>query len=489
MVTHLLSLDRESKTSLQHQICEQLGKAIIKGHIPEEKPLPSIRKLSEALGVSRNTVMLAYEKLADDNFIISKHRSGYYVNPKIAEWNFEDNESSKHTKCKIDWYQRLTKKPSCQRNITKPDDWQKYRYAFSYGQFDPETFPLSKWKECTKDSNSKSALTIWAPDNHDSDDPILINYIHTHILPRRGVWADPDQILITLGAQNAIYLACSLLLSKDSIFGIENPGYIDAANIAQTNSAQVRHLNVDERGIILSDKLHECNCVYLTPSHQFPTTVTLSTDRRKELLSLANEHDFIIIEDDYEAEYNFRTRPIPSLKSMDEHDRVIYIGSFSKALAPGLRQGYIVASSEIIRELKAMRRLISRNSPRNIQRVMGLFLERGYYDEHVKKQRGLYEKRWSVMNEALRRYLPGASVPPSFGGTAYWVKGPDELNCQRLFEKAQRRSVLIEPGHMFFMDNNPRLNYFRLGYSSIREDHIEPGIKILSELISNHTPY
>jgi len=489
MVMHLLLLDSSSKTSLQRQICEQLGQAIIKGHIPEDVPLPSSRKLSELLGVSRNTVILAYEHLAADNYIISRQRSGYYVNPKITEWNFLEAKSPDCVHSKVDWNQRIKISPSKQRNIEKPDDWQKYKYPFVYGQFDSESFPLSKWKECTKDSASSPSLKVWGPDIHDTDDPLLLNYIHTHILPRRGVWADPDEILVTLGAQNAIYLAGRLVLNQDSIFGIENPGYVDTVNIAEANSARIMALEVDDGGLVLSASLQECDCVYVTPGHQFPTTVTLSIERRKKLLSMANECDFIIIEDDYEAEYNFRSRPVPSLKSMDECDRVIYIGSFSKILAPGLRLGYMVAPREMIRELKAMRRLVSRNTPRNNQRAAALFLERGYYDAHIKKQMSLYERRWKIMEESLKRYMPGSSIPPSFGGTSYWIKGPDNLNCQRLFEQAKSQNVLIEPGDMFFVDNNPKLNYFRLGYSSITEDKIESGIKILSGLINTCVSY
>ncbi|WP_339669836.1 PLP-dependent aminotransferase family protein [Dasania marina] len=489
MAMHLLLLDPDSKTTLQRQICEQLGQAIIKGHIPEDVPLPSSRKLSELLGISRNTVILAYEQLASDNYIVSRQRSGYYVNPKITEWNFLEAKEPEASPCKVDWQTRLYSTPSKQRNIVKPLDWQKYKYPFIYGQFDAEGFPLAKWRECVKDSSSSSSLKVWAPDIHGEDDSLLLNYLHTHILPRRGVWADPDEIMITLGAQNAIYMVTSLALNNDSVFGVENPGYIDAANIAETNGATIKTLAIDDGGLILSDELKDCDCVYVTPGHQFPTTVTLSIERRKKLLAMANEYDFIIIEDDYESEYNFQSRPIPSLKSMDECDRVIYVGSFSKILAPGLRLGYVVASRDMIVELKAMRRLISRNTPRNNQRSAALFLERGYYDAHVKKQRDLYEGRWKTMEYALRRYMPGSSVPPTFGGTSYWVKGPDNLNCQRLFEQAKKQDVLIEPGDMFFLDDSPKHNYFRLGYSSIAEDKIESGIKILAEIINNSVSY
>lgn len=484
MVMHLLFLDPKSKTSLQRQICEQLGKAIMNGHIPEDLPLPSSRKLSELLGVSRNTVILAYEQLAADNYIVSRQRSGYYVNHKMIGWNDPEIKDPGASSNRVDWSQRVKMSPSKQRNIVKPDDWQKYQYPFVYGHFDSESFPLTKWKECTKDSISSSSLKVWGPDIHNADDSLLLDYIHTHILPRRGVWADTDQILITLGAQNAIYLLSRLLLDQNSTFGMEHPGYTDVVNIAESSGANVKLLDVDDDGLVLSDELQDCDCVYVTPSHQFPTTVTLSIERRKQLLLMANKHDFIIIEDDYEAEYNFRSRPIPSLKSMDEYDRVIYVGSFSKVLAPGLRLGYVIAPKEMIHELKAMRRLVSRNTPRNNQRAAALFLERGYYDALIKRQMSLYERRWKVMEESLSRHLPGSSVPPSFGGTSYWVKGPDNLNCQRLFEQAKKQGVVIEPGDMFYVGRNPKLNYFRLGYSSITEDKIDEGVRILSELIN-----
>ncbi|MEZ5590241.1 MAG: PLP-dependent aminotransferase family protein [Gammaproteobacteria bacterium] len=167
----------------------------------------------------------------------------------------------------------------------------------------------------------------------------MIEQLHTRLLPRRGVWAEPEEILVTVGAQHALYLLASLLLSGKTI-GMEEPGYPDARNIFELHAAQIVPLPVDAQGLQMGAALDACDYVYVTPSHQSPTTVTLSLERRQALLERARQRGFVIIEDDYESETNYAGQPIPALKSLDNEGRVIYVGSLSKTLAPGLRQLY-----------------------------------------------------------------------------------------------------------------------------------------------------
>src|SRR5206468_12967572 len=248
----------------------------------------------------------------------------------------------------------LRHRPSTQRNIVKPRNWQDYKYPFIYGQFDPALFPISDWRECSRQALSLPAVREWASDSFTDDDPQLIEQIRTLLLPRRGVFVGPEEILLTVGAQHAIYLLANLLVDERSIVGMEDPGYADARNIFLLRTSQVIGLPVDEQGMMDGAGLDSCNYVHVTPSHQFPTTVTMSLVRRQALLERAEQQDFVFIEDDYEAEINHLGRPTPALKSLDRNGRVIYVGSLSKTLAPGLRIGYLVAPKEVVAEARAL---------------------------------------------------------------------------------------------------------------------------------------
>ncbi len=485
----LFHLSPDKDASLQQQLREQIAAAILNGNIPVDCPLPSSRKLAKQLSIARNTVVLAYEHLLDDGYLIARERSGYYVNPDILEGSvkIESEVPDDLLGTPPNWSERLKVFPSGQRNIRKPRDWQKYPYPFIYGQFDPTLFPTNNWRECCRDAVSVPAIRDWASDRFDNDDPLLVEQIRTRLLPRRGVWASAEQILVTVGAQQSLYLLARLLLDKDSVMGIEDPGYMDIRNIASLNPSRLQPLPVDEEGMIIDDRINDCDCVYTTPSHQCPTTVTMPIERRYELLKRANDNDFVIIEDDYESETNFKSNPIPALKSLDKNDRVIYVGSLSKTLAPGLRLGYLVGPVEFIREARALRRLMVRHPAANNQRSVALFLERGYHDALIMTIMRAYEERWQEMGAALAEHLPDSSRKPTFGGSCYWVCGPEGLDARLLRKEAAERGILIEPGDIHFLDEEPPLNYFRLGYSSIAADRIEPGIRALAELIADMT--
>jgi GntR family transcriptional regulator/MocR family aminotransferase len=482
----LFHLDATLTTSLQQQLRQQIAQAILDHHIPPNSPLPSSRRLSQQLNVARNTVVLAYEHLLDDGYLIARERSGYFVNADILTQRVSLNSMTQ--KCswsanKLDWNRYFKVRPTQQANITKPADWQKYDYPFIYGQFDPNLFPTNNWRECCRDNFSVPAIRSWASDHFVADDPMLIEQIHTRVLPRRGVWANPDQILITIGCQQGLYLLARLLLDQHSTIGLEDPGFVDIRNIASLNPAQIKPLPVDGQGLIIDDKLRDCDCVYVTPSHQHPTTVTMPLDRRQQLLDMASESDFLIIEDDYECETNFKQAPSPALKSLDRDERVIYIGSFSKILAPGLRLGYMVASKELIAEARSLRRLMLRHPPANNQRSIGLFIARGYYDALSRNLVNAYKERWHLMAEALDRHMPKLAEQPTFGGSCYWVQGPAGLDANQLKHQAAKAGILIEAGDIYFLSDQPPRNYFRMGYSSISPQRIEPGIAKLAKIM------
>lgn len=484
MWNRLFKLSRERKVSYQRQLREVIVSAILDDRLPLEIPLPSSRELAKHLGISRNTVVLAYQQLIDEGYLVSRERSGYYIDKSMLSGRVKLMPIiHPDDAVQPDWDHHFKSRPSQQRNIVKPIDWKKYQYPFLYGQLDPALFPIADWRDCCRQALSVSDILDVTPDRIDTDDPLLIEQIQARILPRRGVWASRDEILITMGAQQSLYILADLLINQDSRIGIENPGYADARNIFSLKSPKVLPLRVDENGLVPGKKVNSCEFVYLTPSHQSPTTVTMPIERRKRLLKDARAHDFLIIEDDYESEINFVGEPTPALKSLDSDKRVIYVGSLSKTLAPGLRIGYMVGSRTLIEEARALRRLMVRHPPANNQRLVALFLSMGHHDSLIHRLSQTYQQRWQIMGDALNRHLPESSRIPSFGGTSYWVRGPEQLDTRELQKRAREAGILIEAGDICFIQSNPPLNFFRLGYSSIAAKQIEPGIKKLAGLI------
>ena len=486
MRDQLFHLPSGAHTSLQSQIREMLVGAILDGYLPAGSPIPSGRKLARQLDVARNTVVLAYQQLVDEGFLVARERSGYYVNQDILSGRARSGSRRRAPRsASPNWQRRLHLRPSAQRCLVKPGEWQRYPYPFVYGQIDPTLFPIGDWRECCREAVSVRAIRDWAQDRGDGDDPLLIEQIRTRVLPRRGVWAAPDEILITLGAQQALYILGELLVDSHTTVGIEDPGYVDARNILSLNTAHLVGLTVDGQGLVVDQRLDDCDCLYVTPSHQSPTTVTMPLARRRALLERALGADFVVIEDDYESETNFVDDPTPALKSIDDSGRVIYVSSLSKTLAPGLRMGYMVAPRELIREARALRRLMLRHPPTNNQCIVAQFLKRGHHDSLVRRLSHAYRDRWQVMGQSLATYLPDSARIPTFGGTSYWVTGPTPLDARHLQAKAQQNGILIEPGDPFFMAEESSRNCFRLGFSSIPVNRIEPGIARLAELIDS----
>ncbi len=485
----LFHLRRDLRTPLQAQLREMLVEAILQGQIPAGSPLPSSRKLAETLAVARNTVALAYQELVADGFLVAHERRGYFVNAEILDGRPAGAApvGSLPAEGLPDWQRRFHVRPTSQRNIVKPRNWQEYRYPFIYGQIDPALFPLGDWRECSRQSLGVEAVRDWASDRFADDDPLLVEQIRTRLLPRRGVRAAADEILVTVGAQHALYLLASLLLTPDSTVGLEDPGYADARNIFSLHTGRLRGLAVDGEGLVVdgaaAGRLAGCDYVYVTPSHQFPTTANLSLARREALLAQARAADFVVIEDDYESEINHVGPPHPALKSLDAAGRVIFVASLSKTLAPGLRLGYMVAPREVIREARALRRLMLRHPPANNQRTIALFLARGHHDSLMRRLSHAFRERWQVMRAALARHLPECRVWPSVGGTAFWIEGPAGLDARDAECRAAAAGILIEPGDVHFLEAPAPANCFRLGFSSIPVDRIEPGLEQLGRII------
>jgi GntR family transcriptional regulator/MocR family aminotransferase len=457
--------------------------SILEGHLALDSPLPSSRKLAKQLSVARNTVVHAYQNLVDEGFLLARERSGYYVNEDILKGRVDAPKQSRLFDSKIDWAGKLVISPDTFRQNNKPSNWNQYPYPFICGQYDRKIFPIADWRECAREAVAINAIHDWAKDQVDRDNPELIDQIHKKVLPRRGVWAEPDEILITVGAQQGIFLASQLLLNLEKTVGFETPGYVDAENTFSVFTRKTSPLPVDNLGLIPDETFAACDCAYTTPSHHYPSTVTMPRDRRLELLEQAHKHDVIIIEDDYESEFNYIGDPTPALKSLDNDGRVIYIGSLSKTLAPGIRLGYLVAPREFVRQARALRRLMLRHPPSNNQFVISQFLKKGYHDALINRLSHTLHERWTLLGDLLDQHFPGNSKRSTFGGSAFWVEGPEDLDANELAKIAAKSGVLFEPGEVFFHGENRPKNFFRMGFSSIPTEKIKAGVEKLIEII------
>lgn len=490
MWQRLFRLFEAESATLQSRIQDMLVHAILEGFISPGDPVPSSRKLAEMLGVSRSTVTLALQRLSDLGFLKPRDRSGHYVHPNITDTFLGANRQTPAAEDDrgVTWGRRLQIDLSLQRNIVKPSNWQSLRYPFVYGQFDHTLFPKNNWRHCVSESMQVAAIRAWAPDHIDQDDPHLIEQIQQRLLPARGIWSRREEILVTSGAQNAAFMLAALLMGRETVVGIENPGYPDARNIFSMHSRFVRPLGVDADGLMIDESLRGCDYVYVTPSHQCPTAVTMPLERRQALLRRARDEDFVVIEDDHESELNFRGRPTPALKSLDSDDRVIYIGSLSKTLSHGLRLGYVVGPRVLISELRRLRRLMLRHPASNNQRAAALFVGHGYHEAYVHRLNETYRKRATALRRAMDRYLPAFTYSTSHGGSALWVETPAGIDTRQLASDAIRHDVVIEPGDVFFADDDPPANCLRMGYSSIPEERIEDGVIQLARLIAHVRP-
>ena len=476
----LYHLERSKPATLQAQIREILMAAIGAGQLLAGEAVPSTRAMARRLGVSRNTVTLAYQVLVSEGFLLARERSGFYVDPQAGEGLTRNPAQARCASASaVEWGPRLVKQMSAQRFIKRPREWQKFPYPFIYGQVDHTIFPIAEWRDCVRQAMGKRWLDAWTVDQYTEDDPLLLEEIARRILPRRGIAASSDQILITLGAQNALYLISALLVDRGTRAVIENPGYPDLRNMLTLRSDRVDSLPVDGDGMAVDGRLEGADLVFCTPSHHYPTTVTMTLERRKSLLAAARDHDFVIVEDDYEFETNYRGTPLPALKSLDQEGRVLHVGSLSKSLMPGLRLGYVVADQRLIAELRALRRLMLRHPPGNNQRAAALFMANGHYDVLVRRIHRVYHERWQVMAQALGEHFPGWSQSPGFGGSSYWLTGPDSLDAEELAQRALAEGVLVEAGMPFYIDPEDGRHRFRLGFSSIPAERIGEGVRRL----------
>ncbi|OBA41165.1 MULTISPECIES: aminotransferase-like domain-containing protein [Gordonia] len=480
-----LSVNQSSSTPLYRQVRALLEDQLARGVYGQTRPMPSTRYLASSLGVSRNTVALAYQELTGAGLVESRPRSGLYP-VDLATRAVASRATLPARARAMDWQPRLERRQSGVRQlpVTRAPaftNWQDYPYPFISAQPEVRSFPARAWQRAMVAALHHPHLAYSIRDAGDSDDPLLLDALCNEILPSRGVAATPDEVLITSGAQQGLSLIADVLLGPSSTVAVENPGYVDAWHICTRIGASVVPLATDQWGAVIEDAAR-FDAIYLTPSHHHPTNVTLSMPRRRLLMDSLSDRDAFVIEDDYDSEFRFRGQPSPSLKAMDTSGRVLYIGSFSKFLAAGLRLGFVVAHPDVIAALRVERHHRSKHLAGHLQRALGIFISSGDYHKVLRGQRRRLRGNWEALTSAVAQHLPmpeGASAYPP-GGVSLWYTAPPEIDCKRWALRARGHGVLVADGSRYYFPGTWRNTNLRLGYSAMRTEQIEPGIRALA---------
>ena len=439
----MLELNRESKTPIYQQIYDQLKDQIISGALKAHERLPATRTLAQDYHISRNSVLNAYQQLESEGFISSKIGSGFYVE--------ELPESSKQNE-----------KESNIQNVENEE--KTYRYDFRYGSIEPNFYQTRVFRKALKEAlNDLEEKTIL-------NDPeaqglfSLRQQIVEHLREVRGVDCHPKQIVITGGHRYSLNLLAELFDCQDYDVAIEDPGHADVRQVFEKASYDIHPIPLDESGIRIDRirKLSHC-LVCLTPSHQFPLGMILPIARRFQLLQWAKENDGYIIEDDYDSELRYRERPIPALYSLDSHDRVIYLGSFSKSLSPDLRVSYIVFPSSVSLPAQSFHS----GTSLLIQMTLANYLKSGEYHKRINRMRNSLRKKHNrIIDFFHENYHDRIKIYGIGGGSHFVLEIPTKK--KDLLKIFHEENVGVYPiDDLYFDRNRNRENLIMIGYSGI----------------------
>ena len=464
-------LPAAERGSLQQRIRQMVTEGVLSGRFRPGQKLPSSRGLAEHLAVSRLTVTLAYAELVAQDYLSARGRSGYFVSenaPLASELPMQT------PRVEAVEFSRIAGRFATGLGLERPADWERYPYPFIYGQADAGLFDHQNWRLCAVRALGRRDFAAMTADYYERDDPLLIEHLLRHILPRRGIAAREDEVLLTLGAQNALWLTATCLLGPGRRAAMENPGYPGLRAILRASGAEVLSVDVDAAGLPPAAVPSGVDVVFTTASHQCPTNATMPVERRRALLAAAGRERFVVVEDDYEFEMSFLKPAAPALKSLDAEGRVIYAGSFSKSVFPGMRLGYLVGPAGFIKEARALRLMSLRHPPGHIQRTMAYFLSLGHYDTLINRMRSAFRRRRQVIDEAIAANGLTVAGQGGFGGSSIWMRA--DVDTEVLAGRLRGQGVLIEPGRAFFDSARPDAGHYRLGYGSIPLPRIAEGV-------------
>lgn len=482
-----VKFDAASEIPLYEQLYESLREEILANRLEAGVRLPSSRDLSDQLGLARNTVVTAYQQLIAEGYLEARVGAGTFVTEAIPEhlnsYYVGDSEQiagDLRDRLKSDRGQLLA------RSLTPPQNTGgRLGTAFAVGQPDLNEFPRERWARLSSRMAREIESERWGYPS-----PLglkaLREAVCRHLQAARGVRCTADQIVITSGTQEGLYLAALVLIDPGEEVWVENPGYLGARRALKAAGANLKAVNVDEAGLDVARGVHlapNAKLAYITPSHQFPLGQTMSLARRIELLEWAENSGSWILEDDYDSEFRFRGRPIPALQSMDTHFRVIYLGSFSKILVPGLRLGFMVLPPDLVRAFVAARLAVSLVPPALSQATMSEFMRSGEFGKHLRRMRVLYAKKSDLLRKTINE---GLSLEPPVGrvegGMQLTLPLPRSMDDWGIQQKLAEKGLRSVPLSAYDMNPNPRRGLV-LGFAAPPLGAIVPAVRQLTEVL------
>lgn len=478
----LIQIDRDAPVTLYIQVCNNFISLITNGTLQPSDILPSSRVLAELIGINRNTVKLAYEELISQGWAESMERKGVFVLSKLPVTSKaiipKINKNASQPESFI-WTNNF-------KNKILSTNFQKSGLSIDAGFPDVRLAPVDQlmreYRSLSRKFYGKNFLKYGSSKGSEHLRISISNYLAN----TRGLVASAEDILITKGSQMGIYLAAQLLLnSEDSVaVGTSNYGYAD--DTFKHAGAKLVRIPVDANGMdidYLKDILlrQTIKAVYVIPHHHFPTTVTLSMERRLKLLNLAKEYRFAIIEDDYDFDYHYENKPYLPLASIDHNHNVIYIGSISKTIAPALRIGFMSGPPAFIDAAASLRELIDKQGDTLLEDAFSVLFNNGEMERHYRKSLKIYKQRRNLFCEILQsdfKDIIEFEIPE--GGLAVWSVFDAGTDLVHLSEKALKNGLYIDNG-LFYKNESFDTNSIRMGFASLDEREIEKALGILKK--------
>lgn len=396
-------LDRNDKLTLQEQLVRQIKEYVQQGRLTPGEAMPSSRELATELELSRNTVVYAYDRLEAEGYLEVRSRSGVFISPSIF--------ISPHSK----WPERAKEAPP--KRTPRPP-LLRLPAPFRPCQPDVNLFPLPIWNRLRgRVLRHQGRALLHYQASCIAGVPALRENLASYLRDSRGVQCDWRQVVVTSGSQQALFILAKILLKSGDRVYVEDPGYVEARTAWQSAGAKIEPGGIDGEGLILpTGPVDRFSLIYLTPSRQFPTGVSMSLPRRLAWIDFAARTRTWIIEDDYDSELRYHAQPLPSLQSLDRNNRVIYVGTFSKLLFPSLRLGYVVLPEKLLEEFEQLKHLIDDHLPLLDQATLAAFLETGAFFSHIRRCRKVYAERQSMFLDLFQKSDLPLSFPNVDGG-------------------------------------------------------------------------
>lgn len=483
------ALDRQGTAPLFRQLYTHLREAILSGHLEGGMRLPPTRELAEELGVSRNTVVNAFEQLIAEGYLESKIGAGTYVTHVLPEDVFKMSIKVSNTSggesvsapAISRWGASLTAKS------VVPISYGAYPRAFQPGVPAIDAFPFELWAKLTARCwryPTRELLSYGDPQGYRPLRETIAGYLKAS----RGVKCEPEQVIIVAGSQQALDLAARVLLDPGDAVWIEDPGYLGARHVFAGLGARLVPIEVDKDGLNVEEGIRRCPHVrlaYVTPSHQYPLGVTMSLARRLALLEWATQAGAWVLEDDYDSEYRYGGRPLAALQGLDNTGRVIYMGTFSKVLLPALRLGYLVVPPALVDAFVQARSIADRHSPSLDQVVLTRFINEGHFARHIRGMKQLYIERQAVLIEATRQKLNGLlRLQSSKIGLHIVGWLPPQCDDRLASQHIQRQGVDTPPLSAYHLAL-PQRSGLVLGYAGVKPQAIRMAIENIARALSN----